>query len=215
MVKKLNKKEVLEVLDILEETYPGAHCELNHNTPFQLLIATILSAQTTDVKVNQVTSNLFYEYPDLESFLKLSVEELQSRIKTIGLHKSKSNNIIKTCKLLKEKFGGIVPNNLEDLTSLYGVGRKTANVVLSNAFNVPAIAVDTHVLRVSNRIGLVMAKDPLETEKQLMVAIPKDMWSRAHHLIIFHGRRTCKARKPECYRCPLINICKYDNKNLL
>lgn len=210
----LNKKQVKEVLEILSKLYPDAHCELNYKTPFQLLIATILSAQTTDVKVNKVTETLFDKYPDLESFLTLSVEELQEKIKMIGLHRSKANNIMKTCRLLKEKFNGEVPQNLEDLTSLNGVGRKTANVVLSNAFGKPAIAVDTHVFRVSNRIGIVKTKNPLETEEKLMKAINKEMWSKAHHLLIWHGRRTCKARKPECYRCQLIKICEYEYKNL-
>jgi endonuclease-3 len=211
----LNKKEKLRAIDILNTTYPNADCELRYKTPFQLLIATILSAQTTDIKVNQVTETLFVEYPDLEAFLTLTVEELQGKIKTIGLHKSKANNIIRTCRLLAEKYKGKVPKNLEDLTSLYGVGRKTANVVLANAFNEPAIAVDTHVFRVSNRIGIVKSKNPLETEKQLMKAIPKEMWSKAHHLLIWHGRRICKARKPECYRCPLLEICKYKDKNIV
>ena len=215
MEKMLNKEDTKEVLNILNGLYPEAKCELNFSSPFQLLVATILSAQTTDKKVNQVTEKLFEDYPDLDSFLEVSQEELQERIKTIGLHKSKSSNIIKMCKALKENFNGCVPDNYEDLISLAGVGRKTANVVLSNAFNVPAIAVDTHVFRVSNRIGLADSEDVFQTEKDLMSNIDKDMWSKAHHLLIFHGRRICKARKPLCEECPVDKYCHYFKENIL
>ena len=215
MEKMLNKEDTKEVLNILNGLYPEAKCELNFSSPFQLLVATILSAQTTDKKVNQVTEKLFEDYPDLDSFLEVSQEELQERIKTIGLYKGKSSNIIKMCKALKENFNGCVPDNYEDLISLAGVGRKTANVVLSNAFNVPAIAVDTHVFRVSNRIGLADSEDVFQTEKDLMSNIDKDMWSKAHHLLIFHGRRICKARKPLCEECPVDKYCHYFKENIL
>ena len=190
------KKKTKEILDILKETYPDAKCELNYETPFQLLVATILSAQTTDKKVNQVTESLFKDYPDLDAFLKLTNEELEGRIREIGLYRNKAKNLILMCNQLRDNFNGEVPKTMEGITSLAGAGRKTANVVLSNAFNVPSIAVDTHVFRVSNRIGLADSDNVLEVEKQLQKELPKKEWSLAHHLLIFHGRRCCIARKP-------------------
>ena len=192
------KKRTKEILEILKEEYPDARCELNHETPFQLLVATILSAQTTDRKVNEVTETLFKEYPDLDAFLTLTVEELESRIKQIGLYRTKAKNINRMCHQLKEKFNGEVPRTMEELTSLAGAGRKTANVVLSNAFGVPSIAVDTHVFRVSNRLGLANADNVLETEKQLQKELPKKEWSITHHLLIFHGIYCCIERRPNC-----------------
>ncbi|WP_032122244.1 endonuclease III [Clostridium amazonitimonense] len=203
------KNKSLKIIELLKMEYPDAKCELDYGTPFQLLVATILSAQTTDKKVNQVTDQLFKEYPTVDDFLKLSQEELEQKIKIIGLYRNKAKNILTMCRQLKENFNGEVPNTMEDITSLRGAGRKTANVVLSNAFGVPAIAVDTHVFRVANRIGLAHAEDVLKTEKQLQEAIPKDLWSLAHHLIIFHGRRCCFARKPECERCVINVYCDY------
>lgn len=203
------KKKTKEILDILKETYPDAKCELNYETPFQLLVATILSAQTTDKKVNQVTESLFKDYPDLDSFLKLTNEELEGRIREIGLYRNKAKNLILMCNQLKNNFNGEVPKTMEEITTLAGVGRKTANVVLSNAFNVPSIAVDTHVFRVSNRLGLADSDNVLEVEKQLQKELPKKEWSLAHHLLIFHGRRCCIARKPKCEECPLAHLCKY------
>lgn len=203
------KKRTKAILDILKEDYPDAKCELNHESPFQLLVATILSAQTTDKKVNEVTETLFRDYPDLDAFLTLSVEELEERIKQIGLYRSKAKNLIMMCNQLKEKFNGEVPRTMEEITSLAGAGRKTANVVLSNAFGVPSIAVDTHVFRVSNRLGLADSDNVLEVEKQLQKELPKREWSLAHHLLIFHGRRCCVARNPKCVMCDLTNYCKY------
>ncbi|MDD7792809.1 endonuclease III [Clostridium sp. 'White wine YQ'] len=203
------KKSTGKILELLKEAYPDAKCELDHNSPFQLLVATILSAQTTDKKVNEVTESLFKEYPDLDSFLTLTHEELENRIKQIGLYRNKAKNIYLMCRQLKEKFNGEVPNTMEGITSLAGAGRKTANVVLSNAFGVPAIAVDTHVFRVSNRIGLAKANNVEKTEEQLMKEIPKNQWSHAHHLLIFHGRRCCTARKPNCEGCIINKYCDY------
>lgn len=203
------KKRTKAILDILKEDYPDAKCELNHESPFQLLVATILSAQTTDKKVNEVTETLFRDYPDLDSFLTLSVEELEERIKQIGLYRSKAKNLIMMCNQLKEKFNGEVPRTMEEITSLAGAGRKTANVVLSNAFGVPSIAVDTHVFRVSNRLGMADSDNVLEVEKQLQKELPKREWSLTHHLLIFHGRRCCIARNPKCEICNLTNYCKY------
>ena len=211
----LKKIVKIQAVDILENTFPDAECELNYNTPFQLLVATILSAQTTDIKVNKVTEELFKEYPDVQSFLTLLEIELQDKIKSIGLHKNKAKNILKTCTILMDKYDGEVPNNREALVELAGVGRKTANVVLSNAFNVPAMAVDTHVFRVANRIGLVKSKTPDQTEAQLTKFLPMDRWTKTHHLLIWHGRRICSARKPNCKECPIVHICEYKDKNIL
>ncbi len=202
-------KDINKILDVLEETYPDAKCELNYTTPFELLIATILSAQCTDVRVNKVTESLFEKYNTPKAFAKLSIEEISEEIKSCGLYKSKSQKIKETSQILLNDYNEEVPNDLEELIKLPGVGRKTANVVLSNVFNVDAIAVDTHVFRVSNRIGIVNTKTPEKTEFELMDAIPKNRWSHAHHLLIFHGRRICKARKPECEICPIKNDCNY------
>jgi endonuclease-3 len=209
MKKVLTKEEIKKVIDILTELYPDAKAELNYSNPFELLIATILSAQCTDVQVNKTTAKLFKELKTPEDYLKLTEEELGEKIRSCGFYKTKSKNILGTCKLLIEKFNGEVPSSLEELITLPGVGRKTANVVLSNAFSTPAIAVDTHVFRVSNRIGLADSNNVLDTEKDLMDNIDRDMWSKAHHLLIFHGRRVCKARRPLCGKCPLKDYCFY------
>ena len=203
------KQRTKIILEELKRLYPDAKCELNHETPFQLLVATILSAQTTDKKVNEVTESLFRDYPDVDAFLTLSIDELEERIKQIGLYRSKAKNILIMCNQLKSKFNGEVPRTMEEITSLAGAGRKTANVVLSNAFGVPSIAVDTHVFRVSNRLGLADSDNALEVEKQLQAELPKKEWSLTHHLLIFHGRRCCIARNPKCSECPLTNRCKY------
>lgn len=208
------KIKTKRILNILKEVYPDAKCELNHNSAFQLLVATILSAQTTDKKVNEITKGLFSDYPDLESFLTLGNEELEEKIKEIGLYRTKSRNLILMCNQLKEKFNGEVPKTMEDLTYLAGVGRKTANVVLSNAFGVPSIAVDTHVFRVSNRLGLANSDKVLEVEMQLQKEIPKREWSHTHHLLIFHGRRCCTSRKPKCTECQIRDLCIYYSKGL-
>ena len=201
------KQRTKIILEELKRLYPDAKCELNYKTPFQLLVATILSAQTTDKKVNEVTEVLFRDYPDVDAFLTLSINE--TRIKQIGLFRNKAKNILIMCNQLKTKFNGEVPKTMEEITSLAGAGRKTANVVLSNAFGVPSIAVDTHVFRVSNRIGLADSDNVLEVEKQLQAELPKKEWSLTHHLLIFHGRRCCIARNPKCGECPLTNRCKY------
>lgn len=207
------KQRTKLILDELKRLYPDAKCELNHETPFQLLVATILSAQTTDKKVNEVTESLFRDYPDVDAFLTLSINELEERIKQIGLYRSKAKNILIMCNQLKTKFNGEVPKTMDEITSLAGAGRKTANVVLSNAFGVPSIAVDTHVFRVSNRLGLADSDNVLEVEKQLQAELPKKEWSLAHHLLIFHGRRCCIARNPKCSECSLTNRCVYFKAN--
>ncbi len=208
------KARTKEIISILKETYPDAKCELNYETPLQLLIATILSAQTTDKKVNEVTKSLFQDYPDLDSLLTISNEELEQRIKQIGLYRNKARNLIMMFHQLKEKFHGEVPHTMEELTSLSGAGRKTANVVLSNAFGIPCIAVDTHVFRVSNRLALAKSDNILEVEKQLQKEIPKKEWTLMHHMLIFHGRRCCIARNPKCKSCSLNHICNSQDKNI-
>lgn len=205
----LTKVEIKEVINRLLDLYPDAKAELNYSNSFELLIATILSAQCTDVQVNKTTEKLFKEYKTPEDYLTLTEEELGEKIRSCGFYNTKSKNILSTCDLLLKDYEGKVPNTLEELMTLPGVGRKTANVVLSNAFGVPAIAVDTHVFRVSNRIGLADSSNVLDTEKDLMDNIDRNMWSKAHHLLIFHGRRVCKARKPLCNKCPLTNYCFY------
>lgn len=204
------KARTKKIVEILKETYPDAKCELNYETPLQLLVATVLSAQTTDKKVNEVTKELFKDYPDLDAFLEITNDELEERIKQIGLYRNKSKNLILMFRQIKEKFNGEVPTTMEGITSLAGAGRKTANVVLSNAFGVPSIAVDTHVFRISNRLGLAESDKVLEVEKQLQKELPKKEWTLMHHLLIFHGRRCCTARNPKCEECPLSHICKYD-----
>ncbi|UOF90868.1 endonuclease III [Fodinisporobacter ferrooxydans] len=198
-----------EILRILEAEYPDAKCALEHRNAFELLIATILSAQCTDKRVNEITAGLFETYNHPSRFLTLTAEQLEEEIKGCGLFKTKSRNILATCKILMDKYNGEVPKTREELMELPGVGRKTANVVISNAFGVPAIAVDTHVQRVSNRIGLAKSEDPLQTEQQLMKRIPKEKWSDAHHWLIYHGRQICSARSPKCSICPLLAECRH------
>lgn len=204
-----NEKDVKEILELLDKAHPNAHCELHHKTPFQLLVATMLSAQSTDKTVNKVTDKLFVKYPALSSFLELDQDTLEMEIKEIGLYRNKAKNILAMCKELIMRFNGEVPQNMDDLVSLPGVGRKTANVVMSNAFGIPAIAVDTHVFRVSNRIGLASSNNVEETEEQLMKNIPREKWSKAHHWLIWHGRRICDARKPKCEICTVNELCRH------
>lgn len=198
-------------MKILIEMYPDAECELLYKTPFQLLIATILSAQSTDKRVNIVTTDLFKQYGNPEDMASIDLEELKTIIKSIGFYNSKAENIIKTSKIILEKYNSKVPNNMDDLTTLPGVGRKTANVVLSNCFGVPAFAVDTHVKRISFRLGLTKNTNPDLIEKDITSKIPKNMYIKAHHAMIFHGRRICKAKNPLCESCLLINDCNYYN----
>lgn len=210
----MNKKTISLILSRLKEHYKDTTTALNFSSPFQLLISTMLAAQSTDVRVNIVTKDLFPDYPDAKSFLNLSVPQLEEKIKTVGLYKSKAKNILKACQILAEKYKGEIPQTREELVTLPGVGRKTANVVLSIAHNFDAIAVDTHVFRVSNRIGLAVAKNVEITEQQLMQNIPKSDWSDAHHWLIWHGRRLCKARNPLCDDCFLPKYCNYFKSNV-
>ena len=207
----LTEDKAKEVLDILEKTYPDAECALHHKKVFQLIVAVALSAQTTDKSVNQVTPALFEKYPDAESLAAADVSEVSEYIKRIGMYKTKAKNIVGMARKLVSDYGGQVPEDYDALVSLPGVGRKTANVVLSVGFGQQRIAVDTHVFRVANRIGLVHEKDVLKTELSLMDRIPEERWSRTHHSLIFHGRQCCDARKPKCDDCPINTFCEYIN----
>lgn len=203
VTKKIKERQI----EILEQIYAGAKPELVYRNPFELLIAVILSAQCTDKRVNITTSRLFAKAPDAQSIVDMGLEALEREIRDCGLFRSKAKNIMATCRTLVEEFDGKVPEDFDTLLKLPGVGRKTANVVSSVAFNRPAIAVDTHVFRISNRLKLATGETPMEVEQGLMKAIPKEKWSDAHHWLIWHGRKICKARKPLCAECPLAEVC--------
>lgn len=205
----LSEEKRAQALHILKQTYPDAKPALNFRSPFELLVATMLSAQCTDKQVNKCTAVLFPKYNTPEAFAALDFETLEPYIKSCGFYRMKGLHILEMSKILAEQYHGEVPQTLEELTRLPGVGRKTANVVLSNAFHVPAIAVDTHVFRVSNRIGLAEAKDVEHTERQLMANIPQEDWGDAHHWLIYHGRQVCAAQRPKCDICTLKEICTY------
>ncbi|WP_138751012.1 endonuclease III [Paenibacillus sinopodophylli] len=203
------KQKMRHVLDIIAEMFPDAHCELNHSNPFELTIAVLLSAQCTDETVNKVTVGLFEKYKRPEDYLSVPLEELEQDIRRIGLFRSKASNIQKLCRIVIDKYDGKVPESHDGLTELPGVGRKTANVVMSNAFGVPAIAVDTHVDRVTKRLGFAKPDDSvLEVEKKLMKLVPREEWTLTHHRLIFFGRYHCKAQSPQCPICPLLDSCK-------
>jgi len=205
----MTKKVREQVLATLESLYGQEKCGLTFSTPFELLIATILSAQCTDVRVNIVTKDLFRDCNTPEAILALGEKELQEKIKSCGLSKTKARNIMLTCDRLLSEYDGAVPKSMDELMTLPGVGRKTANVVMSNAFDIPAIAVDTHVFRVSKRIGMAKGATVLAVEKELMKNIPREKWSQAHHWLIWHGRRCCTARNPKCGECQLQELCDY------
>lgn len=205
--------DIEKLITLLKERFPEAKCELNYSNPYELLIAVILSAQCTDKRVNAITPKLFEFCNNPEKMSKLSVEELIPYIRSCGFYNNKAKAIIECSKALVENYQGVVPAYRDKLQSLAGVGRKTANVVYSEAFGGNAIAVDTHVFRVSNRLGLVNASTPELTEKQLNEVIPEKYWSEMHHLLIFLGRYACKAIKPACCDCNLKGMCKYYKKN--
>lgn len=205
----LSHEEADKCLDVLEETYPDAKCELEHKSPFELLVATILSAQCTDVRVNKVTEEMFKKYNKPEDFANVDIKTLEGLVKECGLYRNKAKNIKASSNVILEEFNGKVPETIKDLMKLPGVGKKTANVVASTCFGVPAIAVDTHVFRVSNRIGFVSENNVEKTEKALGKKIDRDRWTKAHHLFIFHGRRCCTARSPKCQACPIKDFCRY------
>lgn len=193
----------------LKEQYPDAKCALDYETPFQLLVSTILSAQATDKSVNAVTEDLYKEYPDLEAFYSLSLNEIENKIKKIGLYKNKAKSIYRLCRELKELHGGQVPKTMDELIILSGVGRKTASVVLAEAFKIPAFPVDTHVFRVSHRLGIAKASTADKVSDELMKKLPKKYWIDSHHLFITHGRRVCSARNPKCEECIINDLCTF------
>ncbi|WP_069874023.1 endonuclease III [Fusibacter sp. 3D3] len=211
----MTKKQTMEIIEQLLALYPDARPELDFTSPYELLIAVILSAQCTDIRVNLVTQVLFEKANTPALMCQLGIEEIERIIKPCGLYKNKSKNILLTSEIISRDYEGHVPETIALLMTLPGVGRKTANVVVSNAFGIPAIAVDTHVYRVSNRIGIVSAKTVEDTEIQLMKKIDRALWTKAHHLLIFHGRRVCKARKPLCEECPLTSCCVYYKRRVL
>lgn len=202
------EEKVLEIIKRLSKVYPNPRTALKYKTPWELLVATILSAQTTDKSVNLATPKLFKEFPDVVSFTRSTAEEVDPYIKTVNFHQAKAKNIVAAAKLVVEKFGGRVPDNMGDLDSLPGVARKTANVVLGDAFNKQeGIVVDTHVIRLSNKLGLTTQKDPVKIEQDLMKIVPRKEWTRFAHLLILHGRDICTARPHTCEGCPLGDIC--------
>lgn len=201
------KENLIRILDLLEKHFPGAGTSLHYSTNFQLLVAVILSARSTDEQVNHVTPALFASFGTPDAMAGASVPEVEELVKSCGLYRSKSRNLVKMAGMVKDRFGGEIPSTLEELISLPGVGRKTANVILSVAFEQPAIAVDTHVFRVSKRLGLASGKTPLAIEKELMGIIPHQQWSVTHHRLIAHGRSICISRKPCCEECFLNCYC--------
>ncbi|MCQ6277885.1 endonuclease III [Bacillus sp. EB600] len=211
----LNNTQIRFCLDKMGEMFPEAHCELNHSNPFELVIAVSLSAQCTDALVNKVTKDLFTKYKTPADYLEVPLEELQNDIRSIGLYRNKAKNIQSLCRLVLEKYKGQIPRDRDELINLPGVGRKTANVVVSVAFGEPAIAVDTHVERVSKRLAICRWKDSvLEVEKTLMKKVPRAEWSITHHRMIFFGRYHCKAQNPQCTSCPLLDLCREGKKRL-
>ena len=211
----LSKTKTIEAVQTMGDLFPDAHCELNHRNAFELLIATILSAQATDVGVNKVTPKLFERFPTPAHLAEASEEAVIECIQSLGLYRSKAKNIRLCAQQLLERFNGEVPSTREELVRLAGVGRKTANVVMSVAFNIPAFAVDTHVERISKRLQICRQKDTvLEVEETLCRKIPKELWSRAHHWMIFFGRYHCIARKPKCHECPLLEMCAFGQREV-
>ena len=201
------EQKIKNILNILDEHYPDVKVALHYSNPLELLVATILSAQCTDERVNQITPYLFKKYPTAKDYATADLKTLEEDIKPTGFYKNKAKHIKECCQVLVEKYHGQVPANLEVLTKLPGIGRKTANVVLGNAFDIPGIVVDTHVRRVAKRLGLTKHQDALKIEKDLMQLIPKEKWTKFSLQLTWHGRRICKARKPQCDKCPLHKWC--------
>lgn len=202
-----DKRKVIKILNILEKEYPDARVTLNFQNPLQLLIATILAAQCTDERVNQVTKELFKKYRSAQDYGRADPKQLEEEIRPTGFYHQKARSIIQCCQLLVQKFGGQVPQSLEDLTSLPGVGRKTANIILGNAFGRQAIAVDTHVKRLAYRLGWTKSTDPEKIEMDLQKLIPEPRWTQSCHQLVFHGRKVCLAKKPQCFSCPIAHLC--------
>lgn len=210
----VNREKRTAIFSILRERMPAPTTELEYEKPFELLVAVVLSAQATDISVNKATAKLFPVARTPQAILSLGVDGLKQYIRTIGLFNNKAENIIKTCRILIEKHNGDVPRSRAELEALPGVGRKTANVILNTAFGEPTIAVDTHIFRVANRTGLAKGKTPLDVEKRLLRSTPDEFKKDAHHWLILHGRYVCKARKPLCGECPIVDFCEYKKKEL-
>jgi len=204
----MNKKDIIEIIKILKDTYPDAKCSLDFTTPFEMLVAVILSAQCTDERVNKTTPSIFAKYTTPEDFANIDILELENLIHPCGFYKNKAKNIKDTAKIIVEKYNGRVPETMEELMALPGVGRKTANVVMLEAFNKPqGIAVDTHCKRIANKLGLSTEKDPAKIEQDLLKIIPKEYYKDVNHILIWHGRNICTARNPKCNDCPLNKKC--------
>ena len=209
--KGINVKNIEKIIEILKNEYPDAICSLEHKNPLQLLIATQLAAQCTDKRVNIVCKDLFKKYKNANDFAKSSQVELEQDIKSTGFYRNKAKNIIACCNILVEEYDGKVPGKMDDLLKLPGVGRKTANVIMGDAFGVPGIVIDTHAKRISKRLGLTEYTDPVKIEFDLMEKIPKEYWTDFGHMLVYHGRAICKAVKPKCPVCPLHDYCGYRN----
>lgn len=204
----MNQKDVINIINILKDTYPDAKCSLNFETPFQLLVAVVLSAQCTDARVNLTTPKIFAKYSTPQDFANADIKSIEELFHPCGFYKTKAKNIKATAQILVEKFNGIVPNNMEDLMSLPGVGRKSANVIMLEAFNEPqGIAVDTHCKRIANRLSLSMESEPKKIEQDLLKIIPKEYYKDVNHILIWHGRNTCTSQNPKCYKCALKEYC--------
>ncbi|MFZ5988282.1 MAG: endonuclease III [Bacillota bacterium] len=206
-----NKERVEEIIKKFDEVYKDAECTLDYKDPLQLLISTQLAAQCTDARVNIVTKTLFQKYKNVYDFANADLSELEQDVKPTGFYHNKARNIKETCKIIIDKYNGLVPDNMDDLLALPGVGRKTANLVLGDVFGIPGIVVDTHAKRLSNRIGLSDNSDPKKIEFDLMKVVPKESWSKFCHQLVYHGRAVCTARKPGCKECSIVNFCDYGN----
>ncbi len=211
----MKKEEVIKIIEILKATYPDATCSLDFETPFELGIAVMLSAQCTDERVNKITPILFERYKKPEDYMKASLKEIEEIIKPCGFYKNKAKNVLGYAKMIVEKYNGKMPEKMEELIELPGIGRKSANVIMLEAFNNPqGIAVDTHAKRISNRIGISKEKEPLKIEQDLIKIIPKKYFKDVNHLLVWHGRKTCDARKPKCETCPVKEYCEFCRKIL-
>lgn len=210
---KARAARAVQILDVLAGVFPDADCELDYETPFQLLVATILSAQCTDRRVNEVTPALFARFPDAAALAGAGTPELEALIRPTGFFRAKARSLLGCSKALVERHGGVVPRTMAEMVELPGAGRKTSSVVLGHAFGLAeGIAVDTHVRRVANRLGIVEAESPAEIEAQLMALLPRDRWIRTTDLLIFHGRRTCAALRPQCGTCPVFALCRWEHR---
>ena len=210
----MNKKDAIIIIETLKKMYPDAKCSLDFSTPFQMLVSVVLSAQCTDERVNKTTPGIFSKYSTPQDFADMDIELLEELIHPCGFYKTKAKNLKRTAQILVEKYDGIVPNNMEDLMSLPGVGRKSANVIMLEAFDLPqGIAVDTHCKRIANRLGFSSESDPAKIEQDLLKVIPKEYYKDVNHIFIWHGRNVCTSQKPKCDSCKLQQYCKFYKSN--